>query len=703
MNLDRSQNLILWSVIAGLVLFIVCCCLVGILFFGAGWYVDQQISSVFTQLPPLAATPQVTIKVIRPTSAPLTPTAVPSLQDTPATPQPTDELVFIPDPLMHETIDSLKLAEIPTRDLLDLAKRLQGKEGISQTVEPRVPPYQIGDIESFWVINSDDNAQFQTTAVLRAQTAHANFWIQEGVAYDPSDLRRLSETFENQIYPTNREFFGSEWTPGVDGEDRLYILFTSGIGSRVAGYYSRRDSIPPALNEYSNAHEMFVMSADNLSLDQEYSYNTLAHEFQHMIHWYKDANEEIWLNEGFAELAAQLNGYDLGGADYLYSLDADIQLNDWPYNGADTSAHYGNSFLFLSYFLDRFGEEATKSLVSETDNGLESIDIVLDKLDATDPLTGNPIRADDFFQDWVITSYLNNSSIGDGRYAYKGYTDAPFFLETERFDTCPIERTTRAVSQYGVDYILFGCPGEFNLHFEGSLETTLLPTDPYSGEYALWSNKGDESDMTLTRTFDFSNINGPIQMNYWTWYDLEQDYDYLYLLALVDGEFWEIIKTPSGTSEDPTGNSYGHGYNGLSGGRSQSRWIEEKVDLSAYAGKVVQLRFEYVTDAASHGEGFLLDDVSIPAAGYFSDFELDHGGWDSAGWVRVHNVLPQTFRLSLLINRWTETEVRIIDLGPDLSVDIPFELGLGDEAVLVVSGTTRFTRQPAGYQFEVRP
>ena len=35
----------------------------------------------------------------------------------------------------------------------------------------------------------------------------------------------------------------------------------------------------------------------------------------------------------------------------------------------------------------------------------------------------------------------------------------------------------------------------------------------------------------------------------------------------------------------------------------------EEVDLSQFAGKKVQIRFEYITDAAINGEGFLLDDV----------------------------------------------------------------------------------------------
>ena len=43
--------------------------------------------------------------------------------------------------------------------------------------------------------------------------------------------------------------------------------------------------------------------------------------------------------------------------------------------------------------------------------------------------------------------------------------------------------------------------GAYTLRFEGSIEVGVLPADPYSGDYAFWSNKGDDSDMTLTRQF----------------------------------------------------------------------------------------------------------------------------------------------------------------------------------------------------------
>jgi hypothetical protein len=212
----------------------------------------------------------------------------------------------------------------------------------------------------------------------------------------------------------------------------------------------------------------------------------------------------------------------------------------------------------------------------------------------------------------------------------------------------------------------------------------------------FWSNRGDESDMTLTREFDLTNASGPVTMSFALWYDLETDYDYAYLEASSDGKTWEILKSSSSTAEDPTGASYGWAYNGQTNG-----WLDEEVDLSKFAGKKVQIRFEYITDQALNGEGLLLDDVRIDAINYQTDFETDDGGWEGAGFVRVENVLPQTYRLAL-ITKGETTTVTQIELNPDQTADIPISLKSGEEAVLVVTGTARFTRLPAAYDIEIK-
>jgi immune inhibitor A len=684
------------------VLLIVICCICLALAAGASFFLISPSGPVISNPGLSYSTPDHTPVVIRPTTAPATPSvSITSLPGATITPEPT---LSVASPTTG-TLKTLNDTIIPENNLPDLARRLEGKDNIPPTVPAPATPLQVGDQQTFWASNTDTNDNFKVQATLRYITDHTYFWIQNDVSYSPKALKALADTFENKIYPTDREFFGSEWTPGVDDDPHLYILYARGLGSRVAGYFSSIDEYNPLIQQYSNGHEMFLFNADNVSLGEEFTYGVLAHEFQHMIHWYRDRNEETWMNEGFSDLAMFLNGYTIGGHDGLFVRNPDLQLNDWPNDQSKTAPHYGASFLFLTYFLDRFGENATKALVADPENGMSSIDDVLSQSGITDPQTGKPIKADDVFSDWVVASYLKDGNVADGRYTYHNYPTAPQPSDTEDFSTCPLAMTTRSVRQYGTDYIGIQCNGDYNLHFEGSVQVGVIPANAHSGSYAFWSNKGDESDMTLTHTFDFTNQSGPLSFSYWTWYDVEKDFDYVYLEASTDGQNWQILHTPSGTSANPTGANYGWAYNATSGSNNNKnpRWIQETVDLSQFSGKKVQLRFEYITDAAVNGEGFLLDDVSIPQINYSADFEQNDGGWQAKGFVRIKNALPQTFRLSL-ITLGSQTTVQHLALPADNAIDIPLHFDRSvRKAVLVVSGTTRFTRQTAAYRFQITP
>jgi immune inhibitor A len=513
------------------------------------------------------------------------------------------------------------------------------------------------------------------------------------------------DAFENKIYPTDRRFFGSEWTPGVDNDPHIYVLYVRGVGASTGGYFSTGDEYNPLVHKYSNGHELFVFNADGANLTDEYTYGILAHEFQHMIHWNLDRNENTWMNEGFSEVASFLNGYSVGGWDQEYARNPDLSLTDWTSltnEPGATGAHYGESFLFLTYFLDRFGDPATRALVKDQENGLTSIDDVLHNLNLVDKQTGQPISADDVVMDWMAALYLQNGTIGDGRYTYHNYPTAPRTAATRSIDQCPQPAESSSVNQYGADYIELTCAGDHTFAFVGSTAASLIPPQTHSGKYAFWSNKGDESDMTLTHDFDLSSVSGPVDFTYWTWYDIEKGYDYLYLEASTDGEHWQILKTPSCSAKDLSGNAYGCGYTGRSGGTDASNWIQESVDLSSYDHKKVTLRFEYVTDAALNGEGLLLDDVSMPVLHYSSDFESDDGGWQSNGFARIENSLPQTFRLSLIVKSRTGTTVQYVPVYADETADVPVSLQPGDSAVLIITGTQRFTRLPAAYTIEIK-
>jgi len=323
-----------WIILIIIFLCLLLCLLVCAITVGSTgiWALFKLNNTPITQSSPsVGLNPTNTPVVIRPTKT-LEPTYNTTPEDPAATidaPEPT-ALPIISSSAPADTLETLENTIVPINDPLDLARRLEGKDNLPRSLDEPIAQYQVGDQGSFWVTNTDNNQNFQVEASLGYLTDHVYFWVEDGVQFNQNNLKNLVDTFEENIYPTNREFFGSEWIPGVDADPHMYILFARGLGGSVAGYFSTVDEYLPVVREYSNGHEMFFLSADHVSLNEEFAYAVLAHEFQHMIHWYQDRNEETWMNEGFADLAMFLNGYSIGGADRSYVLDPDIQLNDWP-------------------------------------------------------------------------------------------------------------------------------------------------------------------------------------------------------------------------------------------------------------------------------------------------------------------------------------------------------------------------------------
>ena len=291
-----------------------------------------------------------------------------------------------------ETLRALEAAIIPVSDLHELGIRYRGVSPDTSRVASVVSPdYDVGTVRSFSVSNLDSDTTFDIQARLLYKTEHVYMWVEEGLNTDMDKIQKAADLFEEHTYPTDRAFFGEEWSPGVDGDPHLSILHASNLGSTVAGYFSSADSYVKAVREDSNEMEMFYIHIDkSMDIGDDFYNGVLAHEFQHMIHWYNDRNETTWMNEGCSELAMELNesmyqgdrgSYDVGGSEYAYLDNPDTQLTTWPevdITGA-ASAHYGASYLFMSYFLDRFGEDATKSLVAHPENGMESVDIILEQ------------------------------------------------------------------------------------------------------------------------------------------------------------------------------------------------------------------------------------------------------------------------------------------------------------------------------------
>jgi len=599
----------------------------------------------------------------------------------------------------RETLATLRRTVVPSADPVDLARRLRGVTDVPPNPTQPLKVYKVGDIETFWASDADSETDFQVRCKLLYATAHVYMWFEAAVnAPAISDIKRSADKFENSIYPTARSYFGSENTPGVDGDVHLYVVHARKLGGNIAGYFSSSSEVPKVVSPHSNQAQMFYVNLDNAQVGTDDYEGTLAHEFQHMIHDHEDTNEETWLNEGLSELSRLVNGYaDTGFAPYFLA-NPDYQLNAWPEAEDEKGAHYGASYLFATYFLERFGKDAVRALVAEPENGLTGIEAALRKINAIDSATGKPITFIDLFADWQLANLLNNKTAGDGRYAYTLYQEKlrPITLTAQ-----PANGERQGdVNQYGTRYLAFTKPGKYTLDFQANRTVPVVPAKPHSGQYVWWSNRADKSDTTLTRAFDLTGVKAAT-LQYWTWFDLEGNWDYAYLIVSEDGgQTWTPLATPHTTTEDPHANAYGPGYTG------QQRWFQEKVDLSAYAGKQIQVRFEMITDDAVNNPGLLIDDVELPELGYQSDFEADGGGWEANGFVRMDNTLPQEFLVQELRDSGNGAVEISWLLAPDggTSAQWSFEVGGAiKRVVLTLSGATEFTTQPAPYTLTIKP
>lgn len=95
-------------------------------------------------------------------------------------------------------------------------------------------------------------------------------------------------------------------------------------------------------------------------------------------------------------------------------------------------------------------------------------------------------------------------------------------------------------------------------------------------------------------------------LSFWAKWDIEAGWDYVQLLLKPSGAFtWTPLEgkyTKAGGSNQLPGQPL---YDGT------SAWVKEEIDLTAYAGNEIQLRFQLVSDGSVTGEGFFFDDIKI--------------------------------------------------------------------------------------------
>jgi len=304
-------------------------------------------------------------------------------------------------------------------------------EAMLQAVK-RQKAYVLGD-EKDWRFELDDNtstpADCNETVKRMEVTAvgdHCYVWQEVDANGDPIDptggatAADVQAEFDNLIYDTDKYHFGDE--PNVDGDDKIHILFLSLDGPKnLMGYFWGYNEWPKTdpWHINSNEAECIIVDSDESRNDV---FQTIAHEFQHMIHWKGDGeflfDEDSWVNEGCSKMAEYFcygskDWYDQQAHLSAFQNQPEQSLTLWTYSNHD----YGQVYAFFFYLWEKIneffglGDLAIYLIVQEDDNGVAGINNVLG-------LVGIDMNL--VHKYWAIACYLDDTSqlFGLGGYTH---------------------------------------------------------------------------------------------------------------------------------------------------------------------------------------------------------------------------------------------------------------------------------------------
>src|SRR5688572_210081 len=163
---------------------------------------------------------------------------------------------------------------------------------------------------------------------------------------------------------------------------------------------------------------------------------------------------------------------------------------------------------------------------------------------------------------------------------------------------------------------------------EISKTLTPFPVDGNDPNY-FYSGQGDNLDNLMTKAFA-APAAAPISFR--AKWDIETDWDYAYLVALVNG-VWQTVQTSASRTTNPNGQNFGFGITG-----SARNWTTVTATLPA---GTTSYGFRYWTDAFVARPGFAVDSISV---GGVVDNATTTTGWTLAGFQQLTNgQYTQTF------------------------------------------------------------
>jgi hypothetical protein len=395
-----------------------------------------------------------------------------------------------------------------------------------------------------------------------------------------------------------------------------------------------------------------------------------AHEYQHLLQSYQDPEEVNWIDEGLADYAIDLTGYDFAtrpvtqiGFDshlqcFMGNLIIPTDANPNPSGGGPENSltlwgdqtddeilcDYGAAFSFMEYLKSQYGSAFMSALHRNPAEGFAGLQNVL----------GPRARTDQVVHRWLAAMALDGA-LDAGAKLQPGEPQSRYQIAALHaainWDN-PDAYSTPGAPPNGADFVrLRNAAGGYlsgkdvkSLSFQGSrflepapVEWTSTTSAPDHGtDAALAAPDADNRDASIVRSVAVPA--GSPTLSFDVKYDTEPGFDSLFVQVSTDGgkTYTSLANADTTCELDPGAapNLLGNcpGFNGDSGG-----WVNETFDLTPYAGKTILLAFRYVTDTNTRGSGVWIDNVTVGGT-VISD------GSSLAGWQTMTQIKPVPVR-----------------------------------------------------------
>lgn len=371
--------------------------------------------------------------------------------------------------------------------------------------------HQVGELRKFSVVRFTDASyphdEIDTRLVLKG--THAYVYIDTSISFKSDEVNKLLNIFDTQIYPTTTALFGAEPLPGPDGDAFISIVLYEMKGpmndaTRIGGYFNPADQYSQALFPHSNERAVVCL---NLARLNRYGLKdigaALAHQFQHLLHWQFDPEEEPWVVEGLSEYAVVSNGFD--APNYLSSFlnNPGSSLTAWSNEPRD----YAKSFLWILYLTEHFGGSTfARDLFANPKHGMTAIDEIIKQRVPT-------LSVEEAFGSWLVCNYMDAITQKNLTYSYRSIA-LPELSANKNYSNYSLYKQKDRVSNFAANYYEFPRRDKLYIALNSAAEQSELRAklikfknkNSYQVEDIQWPNPAEHTWSFLDASGNYSKL-----------------------------------------------------------------------------------------------------------------------------------------------------------------------------------------------------